>query len=157
MSSKILIATLLFLGGWLWYFLIMRQLVINFTTVKPMLKKFTTTEKEIISVNSLRFLYLSIFVWFIISFGLLIGTIFLTRKHLYLCISFIIGGVIGVITFIGRYTSSTESNFKDFCSTYYRFIYDDELRTYMYYGKINEMRKRLTEMNIDNIIPNFKN
>jgi len=161
MENKIIYAALLFLAGWLWYFLIVRQFVFNFTTVMPMLKRFKSAEKtkeQLISVNANRFVWISVFVWFLISVGLAVLVVFLCRNHIYLWISFFVGGVIGVITFIGRYTPSTKRNFLDFCSSYYRFIFDDELRTAMYNGKISQMKTAFNrlEINKDLIIPEFK-
>lgn len=162
MANKVLYASLIFLAGWLWYFLVVRQFVFNFSTVIPMLKRFkkaSPKDHEVISVNASRFVVISIIVWILVSAGIAALVIFLCRNKVYLTYSFLIGGAVGIITFIGRYTEYTERNFKDFCSAYYRFVFDDELRTAMYNGKISAMKVRLDEMNINNndIIPEFKN
>lgn len=162
MANKVLYAALMFLAGWLWYFLIVRQFVFNFTTVLPMLKRFrraSQSENDLISVNSSRFVAISIIVWIIISLGIFILVAFLCRNHIYLTYSFLVGGIIGAVTFVGHYTEYTERNFKDFCSSYYRFVFDDELRTAMYNSKISAIKIRLDAMNIskDLIVPKFKN
>ena len=162
MANKVLYAALMFLAGWLWYFLVVRQFVFNFTTVLPMLKRFkkaSSSDNEVISVNASRFVVISIIVWIFVSAGIAALIIFLCRNDVYLTYSFLFGGIVGAITFVGRYSEHTERNFKDFCSSYYRFVFDDELRTAMYNGKISEMKVRLDEMNISkkDIIPEFKN
>lgn len=68
---------------------------------------------------------------------------------LYLKISFLVGGVLGALLYIRHYGPDTQSNYNDFCSTYYRFVPDDALRTHMYDNKISQMKARLDEMGID--------
>lgn len=162
MANKVLYAALMFLAGWLWYFAVVRQFVFNFTTVRPMLRRFKKLSgdwEKIISINSSRYLTINVLVWILISIGLAVLVYFLTRKHIYLFISFLVGALIGIITFWGRYSEYTERNFKDFCSTYYRFVFDDELRTAMYNSKIPAMKKRMESMGLDKtiLIPEFKN
>ena len=162
MANQVLYVALMFLVGWLWYFLVVRQFVFNFTTVHPMLKRFKKLSddwEKIISINSFRYLTINIIVWILISFGLCFLAYYLCRNNLYLFISFLVGGAVGVITFLGRYSEYTERNFKDFCSTYYRFVFDDELRTAMYNSKIPAMKNRMNDMNLDKtiLIPEFKN
>lgn len=161
MANNILYAALMFLCGWLWYFLVVRQFVFNFTTVKPMLKriqKATVGKPDVISVNASRFTTLSIVVWIVISIITAGVVVYLCRNKAYLFISFFIGALIGVVTFLGQYTEYNERNFNDFCSSYYRFVYDDQLRTSMYHNKIPAIKVRLDEMGIDKtiIIPVFK-
>ena len=162
MANQVLYAALMFLVGWLWYFLVVRQFVFNFTTVRPMLNRFKKLSPEwntIISINSFRYLSINIIVWILISAGLCLLAYYLCRNHMYLFISFLIGGMVGVFTFLGRYSEYTERNFKDFCSTYYRFVFDDELRTAMFNSKVPAMKKRMEILNLDKeiLIHDFKN
>lgn len=156
MDKQIMWAALLFVAGWLWYYFFARQIVFNLTTVLPMINRFKKADKDLISVNANRLCIISCIVWLIIC-GASLALIIHFMK-LYLWLSFIGGGIIGVLTYITRYGPTTKSNFSDFCATYYRFVPDDMLRTAMYNNKISEMKVRLDEMGIDKtlIIPEFK-
>jgi hypothetical protein len=156
MEKQIMWGALVFLGGWLWFYLFIRQLVFNFATAIPLLSRFRKATPDLINANAKRYLVISIIIWIIISGG----TAFLVIRFAadYLWISFLIGGVLGALLYINHYGPSTKSNYLAFCGTYYRFIPDDQLRTDMYNGKISQMKVRLEEMGIDKnaVIPVFK-
>ncbi len=156
MDKQIMWAALVFAGGWLWFFVFLRQLIFSFTTTLPMIRRFNKAGPELISVNARRFMILSMVVWVLICGGTAYLVIHFAK--LYLWLSFLGGAVVGVLSFITRYGPYTESNFKDFCAAYYRFVPDDELRTDMYNAKISQMKVRLDEMGVDKsiIIPEFK-
>lgn len=156
MDKMVMWAALVFLGGWLWFYLFLRQLIFNFVTALPLLRRFLKAGDGLISSNAKNYLTISIVVWIVVCGG--IAALVLHFAALYLKISFLVGGVLGALLYIKRYSPDTKSNFSDFCSTYYRFVPDDELRTDMYNNKISQMKTRLDEMGIDKkiIIPEFK-
>lgn len=156
MEKQIMWAALVAVGGWMWFYLFFRQLVFSFTTALPMIKRFNSQGTELISVNARRYAYLSVLVWVLISGGIAAAVIALCK--LYLWLSFLGGGLVGLILYWNRMTAETQSNFNAFCTAYYRFVADDELRTAMYNNKIPQMKTRLTELGVDKnkIIPDFK-
>jgi hypothetical protein len=156
MEKQIMWGGLIFLGGWLWFYLMLRQLIFNFTTVLPMIKRFKKAGPELMSVNASRFVVISILVWTAIAGG--IAALVIIFAKTYMWIAFLVGGLVGILSYIGRYGPYTKANFNDFCSAYYRFVPDDELRTDMYNNKIGQMKTRLDDMGIDKtiVIPEFK-
>ncbi len=157
MDLKIMWAALVFLGGWLWFYFILRQLIFNLATALPMLNRFKKAGGEkLMSVNAKRFLSISIIIWFVISAGVCYLVIHFAPPYLY--ISFLIGGVVGALLHIKHYGPDTKANYNDFCSTYYRFVPDDVLRTAMYNNKLSEMKARLAELEVNKklVIPEFK-
>lgn len=155
-------AALMFMAGWVWYYLIVRQVVFNLTTAKPLIKKFRTEKsldgEPLMNINAQRFLIISIVVWMLLVLGTGALVTWLCRKHSYLYISFFIGGLIGFFTFIGRYGPSISRNFRDFCAAYYRFVPADNLREAMYYGKVPAIKAQLENLGVpgESVIPEFK-
>ena len=156
MEKQIMWGALIFLGGWLWFYFFVRQLTFNFATAIPMLSRFNKGGKDLINVNAKRYLVISALIWIVISGG--VAALVIIFAEPYMIISFFTGGVLGAVLYIRRYGPDTKSNFLAFCSSYYRFIPDDELRTDMYNGKIGQMKTRLDELGADKkvVIPEFK-
>lgn len=63
MDKMVMWAALVFLGGWLWFYLFLRQLIFNFATALPLLKRFAKAGDGLISPNAKRYLTISIIVW----------------------------------------------------------------------------------------------
>lgn len=156
MEKQIMWGALIFLGGWLWFYFFLRQLMFNFATALPMLNRFRKADPELISVNARRYSIICILVWTAICGG--IAFVIIRFAAQYLWISFLVGGALGALLYIRHYGPDTKSNFLSFCGVYYRFVPDDELRTDMYNEKISQMKVRLDAMGIDKtaIIPEFK-
>ena len=75
----------------------------------------------------------------------------------YLIISFFVGGAVGAVLYINKFTPKNRQMFDAFCATYYQFVPDDELRTAMYNKKPSQMKVRLHAMELrTDFIPNFK-
>ena len=156
MDLKVMWAALVCLGGWLWFYLFLRQLIFNFATALPMLRRFEKAGDGLIAPSAGRYMAVSVIVWLLVCGGT--AALVLHFAALYLKISFAAGGVLGALIYIRHYGPDTKSNFNDFCSTYYRFVPDDELRTAMYNSKTGQMKARLGEMGADKaaLIPEFK-
>jgi hypothetical protein len=156
MEKQIMWAALIFLGGWLWFYFMLRQLIFNFTSAIPLLNRYRKASKELITVNAGRFLVISIVVWTVICGA--IAYVVVRFASTYLWASFLGGGLLGVLLTIPHLGPYVKANYRDFCMSYYRFVPDDELRTAMYDFKLGQMKVRLDAMGIDKsiVIPEFK-
>ena len=154
MSTKIVFASLIFLGGWLWGYLFVRQFIFNFTVSIPLIKKMKAASEELIAPTAMKFAWVSVIANFLVC--ALFAFIVVHFCSTYLIIFFFIGGATAVILSISTLTYKNKGMFESFCTTYYRFITDDELRTLMYNKKISQMKVRLHAMEIPyDFIPKF--
>ena len=154
---KIMLGAFVFLVGWLWYYLFFRQFIYNFTTAFPIIKKMKSSNEDLISPNSTKYTNVSVFASIAICIIIAIIMVFLCRKHYYFIIAFFAGALLSFAVSIKTLSPKNRAMFEAFCSAYYRFVPDDELRTAMYNKKISQMKIRLHEMNIsDSFIPDFK-
>ena len=155
MNSKIVFASLIFLGGWLWGYLFVRQFIYNFSVSMPIIKKMNEASDSLIAPTAMKFVWVSIIANFLVC--AIIAFVVIHFCPLYLIITFILGGVIAIALSLKNLSYKNKSMFESFCSTYYRFIPDDELRTLMYNGKISQMKVRLHTMDVPyDFIPKFK-
>lgn len=154
MAMKIMWAAAIFFGGWLFSYLFGRQLVFNFLTAYPMIKKMRTQDPDLIAPGADKYTNISVIVC-VVSI-LIVGFIVVRFCKLYLIISFFVGVISALIMYLPHLKISERGTFDLFCSAYSRFVPDDELRTAMYERKPKEIRQRLRDMGFDSsIIPSF--
>ena len=60
MEMKIIFAGAIFLGGWLWFYLFLRQLLFNLCTAFPLIKAMNTAQPELIAVGAKRYTIVSL-------------------------------------------------------------------------------------------------
>ena len=154
MAMKIMWAAAIFFGGWLFSYLFGRQLVFNFKSAYPMIKKMRAQDPDLIAPGADKYTNISVIVCVVII--LIISFVVIRFCKLYLIISFFVGAISALLMFVSQLKITVRGTFDLFCSAYSRFIPDDELRTAMYERKPREIRKRLRDMGLDDsIIPTF--
>lgn len=155
MSTKIMLAAAIFLGGWLWSYVFLRQFLFNFQTAYPLIRKMKQIDEDLIAVGAKRYTTTSVIVCSVIS--LIIFFIVFHFCPKYLIISFFAGALICFFMLIGKISPSNPSMFDSFCTAYCRFVPDDELRTIMYNKETKRIDKRLRELEYDHsFVPEFK-
>ena len=60
MEMKVLFGGAIMLGGWLWFYLFVRQFLFNFMTAYPLIKQMTAADAELISPNAKRYTSVSV-------------------------------------------------------------------------------------------------
>lgn len=155
MEIKIMLAGALFLGGWLWAYLFLRQIFFNYTTAFPMIQKMNSLQEDLIAVGAKRYTVVSVVFCGVVAAAILAAV--LVWCPLYIRIGFLTGAVVAVVLLIPRVSARNREMFDSFCNSYCRFVPDDELRTAMYNKKTGQMKARLKAMGIDgSFIPDFK-
>lgn len=155
MEMKFLWGGALFLVGWLWSYLFIRQLMFNFLTAYPLIKKMRALQDELIATGANRYTTVSVVVNIIFAGLTLFLAIHFCKTYQLVC--FIAGAVLAFVMLIPRTKPNFAPSFDIFCNGYYRFVPDDELRTAMYNKKLGEMKSRMKAMGIsDTFIPEFK-
>ena len=155
LSTKIMLAGAIFLGGWLWSYVFLRQILFNFVTAFPLIKKMRAMKEDLIAVGADRYTVISTAVCVFFA-GLLL---FLVIRFcpLYLILCFAGGALIAFVMLLKMVSPRNRAMFDTFCSAYCRFVPDDELRTAMFNKKTGPIRARLKEMDLtDTFIPEFK-
>ena len=154
MAMKIMWAAAIFFGGWLFSYLFVRQLVFNFMSAYPMIKKMRSQYQDLIAPGADKYTNISVIVCIVAI--LIVCFIVIRFCKLYLIISFFVGLVSALVMFIPRLKITERGTFDLFCSAYSRFVPDDELRTAMYERSPKDIRKRIRDMGLDSsIIPTF--
>lgn len=155
-ETKIMLAGAILLGGWLWSYLLIRQIMYNFLVAFPLIKKMRTLKEDLIAIGANRYTVVSTVVCCLAAGALLFVVI--RFCPMYLMISFAIGAVVAAVMLIKMITPCNRAMFNSFCDAYCRFIPDDELRMAVYNKKTGPIRTRLKEMGIsDTFLPDFKN
>ena len=155
MEIKIMLSAVLFLGGWLWSYLFMRQLLFNFVTAYPLIRKMNELQDGLIAVGAKRYTLISCVVCTLAAALILFLIIHFCPLYMILC--FAGGAVIALLFLLRQVSPSNRANFDLFCTGYYQFVTDDELRTAMYNKKITQMKIRLKTMGLSyDFIPEFK-
>ena len=145
----------IFLGGWLWSYLFIRQILFNFATAFPLIKNMNALREELIAVGAKRYTVISVITCGVIAAALLAAV--LIWCPIYLKIGFLAGAVLATVLLIPRVSMKNREMFDSFCMSYYRFVPDDELRTAMYNKKTGQMKSRLKAMGIQgSFLPDFK-
>ncbi len=155
LELKIMLAGAIFLGGWLWSYFFMRQLLFNFLTANPLIKKMNSLKPDLIAIGAKRYTTTSTIVCFVLAAVILFAV--LRFCPLYLQIGFGVGALLAVLILIKKATPDNRSMFDSFCTVYCRFVPDDELRTAMYNKKTGQIKARLKEMELEgSFVPDFK-
>ena len=155
METKIMLCAGVFFGGWLWFYLFMRQFLFNLMTAYPMIRKIQEIDPNLIAVGAKRYTNTSIIVCTVFS-AIVLFVIFRFCPH-YLIISFFVGAVLCMLMLWGKLSPQNKAMFENFCAGYCRFVGDDELRTLMFNKEIKKINRRLREMGYDrSFVPEFK-
>ena len=145
----------IFLGGWFWFYLFMRQFLFDFTVAYPLVKKMRNTGEDLILSAANKYTTVSVVVCSV--FMAIVAFLVIRFLKTYLMIGFFVGALVGLVTRLGKLTPKDRGMFDSFCAAYYRFVPDDELRTAMYNKKPSQMKLRLHDMELStSFIPDFK-
>ena len=155
MQMKFLWAGAAAMMGWVLYYMFARQLIFNFTTAYPLVKKMKAARQDLIADSADKYTTTSVAA---IIFILAVLIFVLVRFFaLYIIIAFFVGFAVCGIMLIKNIGPENRKIFDTFCGAYYRFVPDDELRTDMYNCKPSKMKVRLHEMGVStDWIPDFK-
>ena len=155
MEMKIMLTGAIFLGGWLWAYLFVRQLMFNFAVAYPLIRNMNALREDLIAIGAKRYTTISVITCGFAAAAIL--AVVMIFCPLYLKIGFGVGALLAIILLIPRVTPKSRDMFDSFCVTYYRFVPDDELRTAMYNKKTGQIRSRLKAMEIGgSFVPEFK-
>ena len=155
MEMKIIWAAVMFLGGWLWVYLFIRQIMFNLSVAYPLIRKMNALKQDMIAVGARRYTSISVLVCLFISAILLVVVVRFLSPYLY--ISFFAGALICFVLLLSKIKPENRQMFEAFCNSYYRFILDDELRTAVYNKKFNQVNARLRALDLhDTFVPQFK-
>ena len=100
MEIKIMLAGALFLGGWLWAYLFLRQIFFNYTTAFPMIQKMNSLQEDLIAVGAKRYTVVSVVFCGVVAAAILAAV--LVWCPLYIRIGFLAGAVVAVVLLIPR-------------------------------------------------------
>ena len=155
MEMKIIWAAVMFLAGWLWVYLFVRQIMFNLSVASPLIRNMTTLKEEMIAVGARRYTSISVFVCVLVSAVLIFVIVRFLRPYLF--ITFFAGALICFVLLLPKTKPENRQMFEAFCNSYYRFIIDDELRTAVYNKKYNQVNARLRALDLhDTFVPQFK-
>ena len=155
MEMKILLVGAIFLGGWLWFYLFLRQFLFNLVIAYPLTKKMRATAEDLITNAANKYTTISVVVCSI--FMALVLFLVLRFCPTYLVIGFFVGAGVALLLYAKNLSLKNRDMFDVFCGTYYNFVPDDELRTAMYNKKPSQMKLRLHDMGLPiDFIPDFK-
>ena len=155
MEMKIIFAGAIFLGGWLWFYLFLRQLLFNLCTAFPLIKAMNTAQPDLIAIGAKRYTIVSVCSCLVVC--AIVVAVVVIFCPLYLLISFFVGALVGLLMYMTKLSPKNRPMFDTFCSAYYRFVPDDELRTHMYNKNPHKMKVRLHTMGVStDWVPNFK-
>ena len=155
MEMKIMLAAAIFFGGWLWSYLFIRQFLFNLITAFPLIKKIKALQEDLIAVGAVRYTVVSLITCGVVAAIILAVVIRFCPK--YLMIRFLVGAAMALIMLLNKLSPNNRPMFDAFCSSYCRFVTDDELRTAMFNKKPGQIKTRLRAMGIlDTFVPEFK-
>ena len=155
MQMKILGAGVLLMLGWLWFYLFVRQFLFNFFTAYPLIKKMQQAQQDLIAIGAKRYTTVSV-----ISCGVvcaIVVAVVLIFCPWYFTACFFCGALVALFMYLPLLGPQNRDMFDAFCTKYYSFVPDDELRTAMFNKKTGQMKVRLHDMGVsDACIPEFK-
>ena len=155
MEAKIMYAAAIFFGGWLWFYVFMRQFLFNLRTAYPLIRKMQEIDPELIAVGAKRYTNTSMLVCTAISAVIVFVVCYFCP--VYLIVSFFVGAALCLVMLIGKLSPENKNMFENFCAGYCRFVPDDELRTILYNKDIKKINRRLRELGYDrSFVPEFK-
>lgn len=147
-EMKIMYGALIFVGGWFYFYICLRQLIFDFTVAYPLISKFGKAGEQVFAPKGAnRMNTISVVIWLLICAGLAFLVIHFAALYLTLC--FAGGVVVGIIVFAKKLGPKTMSNFEAFCRTYCRFVPDDDLRQAMNQADLPKMRAALRALDCD--------
>ncbi len=156
MEIKIMLAAGIFLGGWLWFYLFMRQFLFNLMTANPLIRRMNALDPELIAIGAKRYTVISTIICVIIS--VIIAAVVIRFCPIYLLVSFFIGALLCFVLLLPKFSYTNNAMFDSFCTAYCRFVPDDSLRTAMFNKDVKAMNRRLREMEYSGtFVPEFKN
>lgn len=130
MDVKIMYGALVFVLGWFYFYICLRQLIFDFTVGYPLISRFGKEGEEIfVAKGARRMNTISVVIWLVICAGLAFVVIYFGA--LYVKVAFAVGVVVGFAVYAKQLGPTTRSNFDAFCRTYCRFVPDDDLRQAM--------------------------
>ncbi len=145
MEMKIMYSALVFIVGWFYFYICLRQLIFDFTVGYPLINRFGNEGPEVFAPKGAhRLNTISVMIWLVICIGL--GFVAFYFFAIYLKISFGIGALTGVLAYLNKLSPATRSNFDAFCHTYCRFVPDDDLRQAMSNADIAKMHSNLHKL-----------
>lgn len=154
MEMKVLWAGAMLFGGWLWFFLFVRQFLFNLTVAYPMIKSMKKASEDLIHDSATKYTTTSMIICTV--FIAIVIFVVLRFAKPYLIISFFVGALVCLLILLNKFTPKCRQMFDSFCGTYYQFVPDDELRTAMFNKKTSQMKKRLHAMGVSTeFIPEF--
>ena len=155
MEVKILYGGVALFGGWLWFYMLLRQFLFNIMTAYPVIKRMKKIDKELIAIGATRYTTISLIVTGLVAAVIAFLIFHFGKSHIY--INFVVGGVIGLLMYIRKLDYKNRAMFEAFCNSYYRFVPDDELRTAIYNKKYGQVKSRLKAMGFDEtFVPEFR-
>ena len=155
MEIKVMLSGAFFLGGWLWAYLFIRQLMFNYATANPLMRGMNALREDLIAVGAKRYTMVSTITCIVVAAVLLALVVRFCKP--YMQIAFGVGALLAIILLIPRVSAKNRDMFDSFCTTYCRFVPDDELRTAMYNKKTGQINSRLKAMGISGtFVPEFK-
>ena len=146
MDKQVMYAALLFVAGWFYFYICLRQFIFDFTVAYPLIKKFGDAG-VMASVGAKRLNTISVVIWLIICVG--IAFVVIRFCPVYLLVTFFLGTAIGFVVFFRKLGPRTQSNFEAFLHTYYRFVENDELRSAMSSADLPKIRAALHTLGAD--------
>lgn len=145
MEMKIMYSALVFVVGWFYFYICLRQLIFDFTVGYPLIKKLGNEGENVFAAKGAhRLNTISIIIWFVICVGLGFAAFYFFA--IYLKISFGLGALVGIIVYFNKLSPATRSNFDAFCRTYCRFAPDDDLRQAMSDADAKKIRTALHKL-----------
>ena len=148
MDMKIMWAALIFVGGWFYFYICLRQLIFDFTVGFPLISKFGAAGETVFAATGAKRLnIISVIIWALICVG--IGWVVIRFCPTYLLVSFWAGAVIGLACFAKRLGPGTKSNLEAWLRTYCRFMPDDALRMACYEADLPKLRSALRALNAE--------
>ena len=156
-ETKLILSGGLFLGGWLWSYLFIRQIMFNALVASPLIKKMCALREDLIAIGAKRYTATSTAVCTVIALILLAVVCWLCRKEWLFIAVFTAGAVIAFFMLLKMVSPRNRAMFDTFCSAYCRFVPDDELRMAIFNKKTGPIRARLKEMGInESFAPQFR-
>ncbi len=155
MEIKIMLAAAIFFGGWLLAYVFIRQLLFNYLTAYPIIKKMQELDPELIAVGAKRYTNTSTIVCAVCI--AVIGFVVVYFCPTYLIAAFFVGIALCLVMLAGKLSPRNRSMFESFCTAYCRFVPDDELRTILYNKDVKKINRRLREMGFSSsFVPEFR-
>ncbi len=155
MEMKIMLSGALVLGGFLWSYLFIRQLLFNVMVAHPTIRKMNKLQARLIAGGATNYTIVSDIVCFLIAAVILF--LIIRFCPLYIILSFAGGAVVAFVFVLFRMRPSNKETFDLFSKTYCRFVPNDELRTILAETDYKKAKALLKKLGIKGtFIPAFK-